>query len=67
MIRLKVEDYCHDCPNFNPVVKNRQDFFNLGEQIVPTDQDVVCENWNVCRRVAKYLKRKKLEPMESDI
>ena len=67
MIRLKVEDYCHECPNFNPVVKNRQGFFEIGGQFVPADQDVICENWNICRRVAKYLKRKKLEPMESDI
>lgn len=55
MIQLQVEEYCHGCPKFTPV---------LGEVFLETwskkavNTPVVCKYEEECRVIAGYLEKK---------
>lgn len=56
MIRLEVEDYCQNCPAFEPEVEHTNivdSAFNI--QIIETT--VTCENKRVCKNLVRYLKK----------
>ena len=46
MIRLEIEPYCHDCPEFKADVEKYEKF---GDTVIR------CENRNVCGRIKAYL------------
>lgn len=53
MIELQVEDYCHDCDGFNPVVDKR--FYEFLDCI--ESQAVVCSSKRHCAQLMRYLER----------
>jgi hypothetical protein len=56
MIKLDVENYCHDCDAFNPVADSMS-YQSLG---VEQDRDtfVRCSNAKRCHNMVRYLERK---------
>lgn len=64
MIKLDVEEYCHECRAFEPftdVVEVHK--FSYDDPMMRTTI-VRCENFKRCRQIEKYL-RKQLEKEES--
>lgn len=64
MIKLEVAEYCHGCPDFDPVVHT------LYFDGVPSHQIVHCVNSEKCTRIGLYIhamnrKGKNNEKMES--
>lgn len=57
MIKLIVDDYCHDCPEFEPTVETQsyEDFF--GDMIV--NHEVKCKYAERCERIKEYLDNQK--------
>lgn len=53
MIKLEVEDYCQNCPAFEPMVEK---FTNYAQNAVITT--VCCESEKKCARLVQYLERK---------
>jgi len=55
-IKLALEEYCYECPNFKPKViddcpwpcENREQAFS---------RSVVCESRNLCRQIERYLNK----------
>lgn len=56
MIKLEVEDYCHECDAFDPVADS------VSYQALGVEQDhdtfVRCSNAKRCRNMVRYLERK---------
>ena len=50
MIELKVDEYCHDCPEFVP---ESCKLIGRNDEKLETYTAVLCENWNLCARI-KY-------------
>lgn len=56
MIKLKVEEYCHDCPDFEAdVYKARCD--NLEMLAFVTHTTITCAHAARCRAVKRYLEK----------
>ena len=63
MIKLDVENYCHNCPDFEAEVSKNamyydgspETFFCIGDTIVR------CENRHLCERLKKRLEEKKYD------
>ena len=53
MIKLEVEDYCQNCPAFEPMVEK---FTNYAQSAVITT--VCCESEKKCARLVQYLERR---------
>lgn len=56
MIRLEIEPYCHDCPEFKADVEEPENYyadFRFYEKF--GDTVIRCENRNVCGRIKAYL------------
>lgn len=53
MIKLEIEDYCQNCPAFEPRVEKFSDF---AQNMVITT--VCCESQKKCARLVQYLERK---------
>lgn len=60
MFELKVADYCHDCPYFEPV-KEEDDLYCGGHRLA-TNTYIVCKNAEKCGCIAEYLEKKLAEP-----
>ena len=59
MIRLEVQDYCHECRLFEAHVKGPRVaayLFN-GDEVVVDDVIITCMNQNKCRSIKNYLER----------
>lgn len=57
-LTLDVEDYCHDCPAFDPVVRpvNQKDMYNCSaSDNVVFRRDVWCKNKRKCERMYKHI------------
>lgn len=54
MIKLEIEPYCHECPNFVASVKEVV-ARNFGEPDTYY-RKIVCENSRICAGIARYLK-----------
>lgn len=55
MIKLEVEEYCNECPNFEPEVAkiNIDGFFK-----VVCNTNIFCEHRHKCNNIAEYMKAK---------
>lgn len=53
MIKLEVEDYCQNCPAFEPMTEKFSDY---AQNAVLTT--VYCESEKKCARLVQYLERK---------
>lgn len=64
MLELKVADYCHSCPYFEPVTKENALYNYDGYRTGNTY--IVCENDRKCENIAEYLEKKLAEPISED-
>lgn len=55
MIKLDLEPYCGNCPNFEPEVEVITIETGYGE-LVRYDSFVKCENASKCRNMMRYLR-----------
>ena len=53
MIELKVEDYCHECTEFE--AETRKGFLTADGTIVAVECVVVCKNRQQCRYIKRFL------------
>lgn len=58
MIRVVVEDYCHDCLDFTPDVIKPERVRTEGGQLVYTDTFIQCKNHKRCAAIKRYLEQK---------
>lgn len=66
MIKLEVQEYCHECANFTADVKEPKKYYN-GLDIVEwntpkvistmTDTLVCCEHRKLCENLVRYLRK----------
>lgn len=61
MIELDIRDYCHKCPEFDPVVKRLYDY-GRG----PCIQNVSCEHKDRCDMIYRYIKFESNKEEETD-
>lgn len=65
MIRLKVEEYCHNCPAFEPdTIKNEiyssEDLWgtdDLAVSCTKADTVITCVEAKKCRNLVRYLRK----------
>lgn len=58
MIRLEVQEYCHDCSDFEPDVENPEKCYYLGsKEFIMTDTVVRCRYRKRCENLKRYLAR----------
>lgn len=58
MIKLLIEDYCHECPEFEPVKVGGHAFYNLDGNVVHLeDTKVMCEHVDRCNMIKKHLEK----------
>ena len=55
MIRIDVEEYCHQCRDFSPDVIKPQRVENLEGESAYTDTIVQCEHRKRCAAIKRYL------------
>ena len=55
MIELDVCEFCHDCPNFEPVTEKLWADYKVFQTIV------TCSNMNLCGNLLRFLEEKKKE------
>lgn len=56
MIKLQVESYCQDCPDFKPSKSTIT--YHGDDKVVKCDTIVECEHKDRCAAVAKFLQEK---------
>lgn len=62
MIRINVEEYCHQCLDFTPdVTQAKRMFTEAGDDIILTDTIIQCEYRRRCEAIKKYLVRQAKE------
>lgn len=62
MIKLDVEEYCHDCPYFEAVNVSRIETYYAGEEekfYVYGDIIIQCENKAKCQHAERFVENKK--------
>lgn len=62
MIKLDVEEYCHNCPLFEPVCVGGVETYYAGEEektYIYGDIFVQCENKAECQHAARFVENKK--------
>lgn len=59
MIKLELEEYCHDnCRAFEPVVNFGTSIYDVaGEERQYSDTVVQCSKRRICKKLVEYLKR----------
>ena len=58
MIRINVEEYCHQCLDFNPdVIEPTRGYSVDGKQIIQTDTIVQCKYRKRCANMIRYLEQ----------
>lgn len=60
MIRLSVENYCHVCPDFDPVVEK---LYILGE---PCNQSIHCKYSERCRVIEEHIRKCSEQEMKGE-
>lgn len=59
MIKLLVEDYCHECPEFYPEKIGGEAYY-AGDQLMHLNDCVVtCNEHDRCQRIKKHLEKQK--------
>ena len=61
MIELKVEPYCHSCPEFDTDIKQVL-LQSVGKPYVEANTTIYCKHRTRCKFVKEYLKGKVSEP-----
>ena len=60
MIRLNVEDYCQECPEFKPwPVRSTHGYIN--EEYSPCDTTIVCEHRARCAIICQQIRNSENE------
>ena len=62
MIKLDVEEYCHDCPFFEAVTVGEVGTYYAGQEkkiYIYGDIIVQCENKDKCQHSARFVENKK--------
>ena len=54
MIKLEVEQYCQNCPEFEPVVDSTALFINEGD-VVRRETTVTCKHRERCINIFKHI------------
>ena len=69
MIKLNVEEYCYDCPEFEPeVIKPQPIYDTMGDyKGMLGSMHVVCEHRNTCRRFMEYLQKRSIKKKGENI
>ena len=59
MIKLKVEDYCHECPDFDARVNTKVDeLFSMEDGVLKViNTTVTCSHATRCRAIKRYLEK----------
>ena len=57
MIRIDVEEYCHNCLDFSPDVTQPQRYYAGEKELVFSDTIVQCEYRKRCAGIKRYLER----------
>ena len=57
MIKLEIEDYCHDCQAFDPEVEGSIVYCTDHEVYHRTHTIVRCKAHKLCKRLVGYLKK----------
>lgn len=55
-ICTEVEDYCQDCPAFEPEVKRSDVYYADGQEATVGNTIVLCKHRKMCARFMAYLK-----------
>ena len=63
MIKIKVEEYCNDCPEFEPeAIKPQPIYDSIGNYVgMLGPMVVVCAHRNKCRRFMEYLQKRSMK------
>lgn len=67
MIRLYVQNYCHDCPEFDPDVEKDTIYsenYLMGERTTHTHTYIYCKHKDRCASMIKFLKKRREEKDE---
>ena len=59
MIKLLVEEYCHECPEFYPEKVGGEAFYGDNELIYMSDTIVRCDNYKKCGIIKKHQEKQK--------
>ena len=59
MIKLLVEDYCHECPEFYPEKIGGEVLYANGDVVTVGTTFVVCDDREKCQRIKKHLEEQK--------
>ena len=59
MIALRVENYCQNCPDFEPIARNytKMKQTSKGTIALDIDTEVTCKHQNRCARILAYAKQ----------
>lgn len=58
MLELKVADYCHDCPYFEPVLGERSIGAKRGLYAMAENTYIFCSKDNMCAMLATHIEKK---------
>lgn len=64
MIKLCVEDYCHDCPRFEPEVKKDDVFVDGG---LHYETCIFCECRHECAAIKRHVEKKMKEKSDESV
>lgn len=62
MIELKVDEYCGDCPEFEPFTEKQMYYSDNG--IVFSDTRVMCKDREKCRYIKQFISKSKKDGNE---
>lgn len=60
MVRLDIQEYCHECMDFQPDVERPVKMHN-GDEVIQSDTIVRCENRGRCAAIKRYLEKRQRE------
>lgn len=58
MIRIDVEDYCHECLDFSPSMTRASRIFSDNMEVTMTDTIVQCEHRKRCANIQRFLENR---------
>lgn len=57
-IKLAIEEYCQECPNFDPKVIDDYPFSGRCDNREQAfSRTVICKSRNICRQIERYLNK----------
>ena len=69
MINLYIDDYCQNCPEFEPDVNKNQMYCEDicgNSPIVRNDTSIRCEHWMRCKEIVEWLRQEEKDERGSD-